>query len=106
MKIPILLMARELHIGGSERQMTDTARSLDRSVFEPHVGCFRPAGIRGDELRENGITVVQFPVMSYLSAGAITQARHIARYVRENGIQVVHTWDYPLNVYAIPIARR
>jgi glycosyltransferase involved in cell wall biosynthesis len=25
--------------------------------------------------------------------------------VSENGIRVVHTWDYPLNVYAIPIAR-
>lgn len=105
MKIPVLLMARELHIGGSERQMTDIARSLDRSVFEPHVGCFRPAGMRGDELRENGIPVVQFPVMSFGSPGAITQARQLARYVRANGIRVVHTWDYPLNVYAIPITR-
>jgi glycosyltransferase involved in cell wall biosynthesis len=105
MKIPVLLMARELHIGGSERQMTETAIALDRSVFEPHVGCFRPAGMRGDELRQAGVPVVQFLVTSYRSPSAITGARKIARYIRENGIRIVHTWDYPLNVYAIPIAR-
>lgn len=105
MKIPVLLMARELHIGGSERQMTETAKSLDRTVFEPHVGCFRPAGMRGDELRDAGIPVVQFPVDSYLSGAAFTQARALARYVQDHGIRIVHTWDYPLNVYAIPVAR-
>src|ERR1051326_5471737 len=105
MKIPVLLMARELHIGGSERQMTETALALDRSTFEPHVGCFRPAGMRGDELRQAGVPVVQFPVASYRSWGAVTGARDIARYIRQNGIRILHTWDYPLNVYAIPIAR-
>ena len=105
MRIPVLLMARELHIGGSERQMTETAKALDRSIFEPHVGCFRPAGMRGDELRDAGVPVVQFPVYSYMSRGAVTGARAIARYVRSHGIRIVHTWDYPLNVYAIPIAR-
>lgn len=105
MKIPVLLMARELHIGGSERQMTETALSLDRTIFEPYVACFRPAGMRGDELRDAGVPVVQFPVDSYLSAAALTQSRVIARYVHEKGIRIVHTWDYPLNVYAVPIAR-
>jgi len=104
-RIPVLLMARELHIGGSERQMTETALVLDRSVFEPHVGCFRPAGMRGDELRQAEVPVVQFPVTSYRSPSAITEAPKIARYIRENGIRIVHTWDYPLNVYAIPITR-
>ena len=104
-KIPVLLMARELHIGGSERQMTEMAKHLDRSVFAPHVGCFRPAGVRGDELRDCGVSIVQFPVYSYRSFSALSEARRLARYIRANGIQVVHTWDYPLNVYAIPIAR-
>jgi len=104
-KIPVLLMARELHIGGSERQMTETAKWLDRSIFEPHVGCFRPAGIRGDELREFGVSVVQFPVYSYRSPAALRQAFSLIRYVRQHRIRIVHTWDYPLNVYAVPIAR-
>jgi glycosyltransferase involved in cell wall biosynthesis len=103
--IPVLLMARELDIGGSERQMTETAKALDRSIFEPHVGCFRPAGIRGDELRAAGVPVVQFPVMSYLSPRVLIGAARIARYVRDHRIRIVHTWDAPITLYAIPIAR-
>lgn len=104
-KIPVLLMARELHIGGSERQMTEAAKGLDRSVFEPHVGTFRPAGMRGDELRDFGVSVVEFPVYSYRSAAAVREGLRLVRYIRDHGIRIVHTWDYPLNVYAIPIAR-
>ncbi len=104
-KIPVLLMARELHIGGSERQMTEMARHLDRSVFAPHVGCFRPAGMRGDELRDSGVSIVEFPVYSYRSPAALSQGRRLVRYIRENNICIVHAWDYPLNVYAVPIAR-
>jgi len=98
-------MARQLDIGGSERQMTEIAKTLDRSRFEPHVGCFRPEGVRGDELRAAGVPVVHFPVYSYQSPGAVRGAVQLARYIRRNLIQLVHTWDYPLNVFAIPVAR-
>ena len=103
-RIPVLMMARELHIGGTERQMTETAIALDRGRLEPHVGCLRPGGMRAGELQQAGVPVVEFPVSSLRSAAAISQAGALARYVREHGIRIVHTWDYPLNVYAIPIA--
>ena len=51
---PVLLLARELDLGGSERQMTEIAKTLDRSRFTPHVGCFRPQGIRNAELCRDG----------------------------------------------------
>lgn len=101
----ILFMARELNLGGSERQMTETARFLDRSRFEPRVGCFLPAGLRGEELRAAGIPVVQFPVRSYKSKSALDGARALAKYIRDEKIQLVHTFDYPLNVFAIPVTR-
>lgn len=104
-KIPILLMARALDIGGTERQMTEVAKRLDRSIFAPHVGCFRPAGMRGDELRDAGVAMVQFPIYSFGSAAAVRGGLDLSRYIRRHGIRIVHTWDYPLNVYAIPITR-
>jgi glycosyltransferase involved in cell wall biosynthesis len=98
-------MARELNVGGSERQMTETARFLNRSQFEPRVGCFLPAGLRGEELRAAGVPVVQFPVHSYKSWSAIAGARSLARYIRDEQIALVHAFDYPLNVFAVPVAR-
>ena len=102
---PVLLMARELNLGGSERQMTEIAKSLDRSRFEPHVGCFRPEGMRGEELRAAGIPVIDFPVYSYMSPAALRAAAQLAAYIRRHRIRIVHTWDYPLNVFAVPVAR-
>jgi glycosyltransferase involved in cell wall biosynthesis len=84
--------------------MTETAKSLDRSIFVPHVGCFH-SGMRGDELRDFGVTVIRWPVTSFGSMSAVRGARDIARYIRSQGIRIVHTWDYPLNLIAIPPAR-
>ena len=100
--VPVLLMVRELNQGGTERQMAETAMALDRSRFDPRVGCFRPAGMRGDELRAAGVPIVHFPVPSIAS---IKGAVQIATYIREQGIRLVHTFDTPANVYGVPAAR-
>ena len=85
--------------------MTEIAKSLDRSRFEPHVGCFIEEPRRSGELRAAGVRVVRFPVHSYMSMSAIRGAFQIARYVREHRIRIVHTWDYPLNGFGIPVTR-
>jgi hypothetical protein len=68
--IPVLLMVRELNLGGSERQMAEIAKALDRSRFDPRAGCFRPAGLRADDLRAAGVPIVHFPVPSLASVKA------------------------------------
>ncbi len=98
-------MARELDLGGSERQMTVIAKALDRSKFEPFVGCFRPAGLRGSELAAAGIPIVHFPVYSFASVAAASGAMDLVRFIRDRKIRLLHTFDYPLTVFAIPIGR-
>lgn len=102
---PVLLMAYELNQGGSERQMTEIAKALDRSRFEPHVGCLRPDGLRGRELRDAGVPILHLPVRSFASPSAISGAWQLARYIRRHKIRLVHTFDYPLTVFAVPVAR-
>src|SRR5271156_4079546 len=104
MKHPVLLLVRELHQGGSERQMTEIALGLDRARFEPHVGTFRPQGIRGDEVRAAGVPVVHFPVYSFQSPAALAGAWQLARYIRRHNIHLVHSFDAPLTVFAMPVA--
>ena len=98
-------MARMLDLGGSERQMIEIAKALDRSKFDPQVGCFRPEGLRGNDLAAVGVPIVQFPVYSFASTRTVTEAWRLGRYIRRNGIRLVHTFDYPLTVFAVPAAR-
>jgi glycosyltransferase involved in cell wall biosynthesis len=105
MKQAVLLMARELHLGGSERQMTEIALGLDSTQFEPHVATFRPQGLRGDELRAAGVPVIEFPVRSFRSRAALAGIWQLAAYIRRHKIRLVHSFDAPLTVYGMPIAR-
>jgi glycosyltransferase involved in cell wall biosynthesis len=102
---PVLLLARELDLGGSERQLTEIAKNLDRSRFEPHVGFLRPGGLRAKELEAAGVPAIQFPVHSFKSLDALRATGSLARFIRRRNIRLVHTFDYPLTAFAAPVAR-
>jgi glycosyltransferase involved in cell wall biosynthesis len=105
MPVPILLMVRELGIGGCERDLTKVAIGLDRSRFEPHVGCFISEGLRSGELRAHGIPIVRFHVPSVLSMHGLRGAQALRAYLKRHAIQVVHAFDAPMDIFAVPIAR-
>jgi L-malate glycosyltransferase len=102
---PVLLLLRELHGGGSERQLAEIALGLDRSRFEPYAGAFHPVGLRADQLRAAGVPVIHFPVKSFRSPSALAGAWSLARFIRTRGIRLVHAFDAPLAVFATPVTR-
>ena len=103
--VPVLLMARELGAGGTEQQLTEIAKYLDRSQWTPHVACFRDGGIRADELRAAGVPIVRFPVHSFCSPSIFNGVACFRKYVREHGIQIIHTFDMPANIFGTIAAR-
>jgi glycosyltransferase involved in cell wall biosynthesis len=103
--VPVLLLARELAHGGSERQLAETARAMDRRHFIPHVGCVSGRGDRADELRAAGIPVVEFPMTSLASRAAWDAAASLRHYVKKNAIRVIHAFDPAMAAFATPIGR-
>jgi L-malate glycosyltransferase len=99
-----MLMARELGPGGTERQLTELARSLDPSRFEVHVGCFEE-GIRADELRRHGVPILRLQITSFKKASAFSGVRQLISYFGKHKIRLVHTFDYPLNCFGVLVAR-
>jgi glycosyltransferase involved in cell wall biosynthesis len=99
-----MLMVRALGMGGTERQAAEVARSLDRRKFRVHVACFHE-GFRAEELRKAGVPILRLPVRSFLSPGAVSAAWTLGRYLRRERIRLVHTFDYPLNCFGVPVAR-
>lgn len=103
--IPVLLLVRELGIGGTERQLVETARFLDRQKFQPHVGCFRPDGARRSELERAGVPILHLPVYSFRSPAVLSASARFISYVHRHKIQVVHSFDAPMNVFSVPVAK-
>jgi glycosyltransferase involved in cell wall biosynthesis len=102
---PVLLLARELGIGGIERDVAKLAITLDRNVFQPHVGCFRAGGFRFTELQDAGIPIVEFPVRSFLSSSSVRAARIFCDYIRHHRICLVHSYDVPTTAFLVPVAK-
>jgi glycosyltransferase involved in cell wall biosynthesis len=102
---PILLMTRSLDLGGSERQVAEVAMSLDRQRFHPTVGCFDSRGVRADDLRRAGIPVVEFPVRSFKSPRTAMVAWRFIAWLRRHDIALVHPFDVPTVLFAVPLAR-
>lgn len=102
--IPILLMVRELGIGGCENDLTKIATGIDRRRFEPHVGCLYARGIRVPQLQAAGVPIVELPVRGLLSRSWLAGSRVLRRYVREHRIELLHTFDAPMDMVAIPVA--
>ncbi len=103
--VPVLLMSRSLGPGGSERQLAEAAKALDRRRFSPHVACVEATGFRFEELRQHGIPILELPMHSFLSRDAWKAAFRLRRYLRENRIRLVHPFDFTLNIFGVPLAR-
>ena len=90
MPTPILLMVRELAVGGGcERDLTKLALTIDRQKFAPHVACFHE-GYRADELRAAGVPVTRFDVHSFRDRSALSGIAQFRRYTHQHGIRLVH----------------
>lgn len=101
----VLLLARELGLGGTERQLAETALALDRSVFEPHVGCFAPGGFRARELEAAGVPILELGLKSFVSTSVFASARRLGAYLSQHRIDLVHAFDVPADLFAVPAAR-
>lgn len=102
---PVLLMTRTLGHGGTERQLAETALSLDRRRFTPFVACVDSGGFRADELRAAGIEILELPMRSLLGRDCVAAVARLRRFVREKGIRLIHAFDPPMNVFGVPVGQ-
>lgn len=98
-------MVQSLNHGGCERDAAKIALGLDRSRFEPHVGTLREGGFRVPEVLAGGVPVVHFPVTSFMNTSVLGAARQLGTYMRRHGIQLLHAFDVPTDIFAAPAAR-
>jgi glycosyltransferase involved in cell wall biosynthesis len=104
--IPVLLMARELGWGGGiERDVSKFARNLRQHGFAPHVACFAGGGARWREIEEANIPLFTLPTDSLRSWATLRQAKVLRAYLSTQHIQLVHAFDAPTDMFAVPVAR-
>ncbi len=103
LKRNILLLVDRFDIGGAEGQILLLARLLHGSGrYRVHLACLRRDGVllaKAESISAGEIP--EFPLTSFYDRNMVTQLRRFASFVRERGVEVVHTEGFYTNVFGI-----
>ncbi len=86
--VKVLHLIWALDLGGAERQVIEIVKGLDRSRFEPTVGCLVRKGRWGEALEAEGTPVVDFAKRPGLDVALLPR---LTRFIRQGGFEIVHT---------------
>ena len=103
--IRVLQFLSNFAIGGTERQVVNLARGLDPARFEVHLGCLRQWGELLGDVTERGISVAEYRITRLINARAMRERLRLAQDLKWARVEVVHTYNFNGNVFAIPAAR-
>jgi L-malate glycosyltransferase len=104
-RIKLLKMLTNFNIGGTERQVANLVSGIDSSCFDLHLACFSNSGELQRDIEHLQIPRPEFQISRLYGLGTFRQAGRLTRYIRRNHIQIVHTYGFYPNVFAIPAAR-
>jgi glycosyltransferase involved in cell wall biosynthesis len=91
--------------GGTENHFMTLSRALDPRRFAVRFACLRRWGPFVTELSERKVPLTEYRVETFRSMNAFVQQARLARDVRRQAIDIVHTYSFYGNVFAIPPGR-
>jgi L-malate glycosyltransferase len=101
--LPIGIIFSTFDPGGTERQMTELVRRLDRSRWDVHVGCYSASGAWLERVRE-AAPITDFQIRSLRGRAMFRHAHAFARWCSERNLAIVHTTNMATNLFALPAA--
>lgn len=104
-RIKLLTMLTNFRIGGTERQVANLVLRLNSSRFDLHLACLRNVGELLEEVDQLRVPKPVFEIGSLYGFKTAWQALRFAHYVRKNRIQIVNTYGFYPNVFAVLAAK-
>lgn len=102
--ISVAVFLTRFEPGGTERQMIELIRRLDRGRFTVHAACFQRAGAWLGRAAGYAASIVEFPITSFAAPATLGSMLAFARWCRRQHIDVVQTCDLYANIFALPAA--
>jgi len=91
--------------GGTERQVVNLTRMLDRSRFEPRFACMKRWGHFLEDIEQQRIPISEYRISCLYKPGTFRQQLRLAADMKRQGIQIAHSYNFYANVFALPAAR-
>jgi glycosyltransferase involved in cell wall biosynthesis len=104
-RIRLLKMLTSFQIGGTERQVANLALGIHASRFDLHLACLRNKGELLRELESLDVPRPVFEIGRLYTPRTLWQGIRLVRYIKRHLIQIVHSYGFYPNVFAVPAAR-
>ena len=104
-RIQLLQFVTSFAIGGTERQVLNLVRGMDTSRFDLHVACLNRSGALLREMENANRSPVEYKTNRLYNYSALRNQFKFARYLKNKSVDVVHTYGFYTNVFAIAAAR-
>ncbi len=82
----------------------ESAAWADPERFELHMALQRKVGELLEEANAMGVPVTEYPIDSLYNVRSLQARLRLARYLREHSIEMVHSYGFYSNLFAIPRA--
>ena len=92
-------------IGGTELNAVRTAEALDPGRFELRVFHLQTRGPLRSRYERLGVPMAHVPIRNLYSPHTAVQGVRLARQLRRDNVDVVHSHDIYCNIFAVPWAR-
>ena len=102
--LPIAIVMTSFDPGGTERQMIELVRRLDRSRWDVHLACLHARGDWHARAVQAAGTIAEFPIKGFRRPDTCRQALAFARWCTRHRIELVQTVDFYTNTFALPAA--
>ena len=103
-RVPVVFALDTMRVGGTELNAVRTAERLDRKRFDLRIVCLDDQGPLAERYRAMDIPVVTLPLHSLYGRSMLSSGRRLARYLRDEHVQIVHAHDMYTNIFATPWA--
>jgi L-malate glycosyltransferase len=104
--VALLHLVDCLNPGGTERQLIEQCRRIDRARFRPLVGVFHEGGTLAPELQALDVPVYPWPLHTRLAhPNTAVQILHMIARARRERVRIIHAHDFYGDLLGVPIAR-
>jgi glycosyltransferase involved in cell wall biosynthesis len=104
--VAVLHLVDCLNVGGTERQLFELLRRLDRTRFRPLIACFKSGGELHPHLCEMGLPPIEFPLRGSLAqANTAVQVTRMALLCKRRNVRILHAHDFYSNVVGVAAAQ-
>ena len=100
----LLQFITSFRIGGTEKQFVSLGRGLDAERFDLRIACLARSGELLQEFDGRGTPIAEYLIRSLYDMRSLGRRLRFARDLRRSRIDIVHSFGFYPNLFAVPAA--